>query len=236
MRGAGADEELFPWTNYGFISYADHHYHFGMWLYAIAYYAKYNPAINCYHALAALGEAMNDTNLQAIGQLTTATEIRATRQYWQVRENNRHLFPSLIQRWGVIGQLQEDGIFYYTLNWPCEPDQFPQRHACIVGIQIIPIISVSYLYMDQEWGESVYDICSHAIDPASAPGGDMVDTDWYTLDPVTTRFGSFCQSIMSKVDAEKQQAAVEYIRALQTTDLEPGTGLASTLLFIYESA
>eukprot|EP00057_Strongylocentrotus_purpuratus_P032170 XP_786827.2 PREDICTED: uncharacterized protein LOC581748 [Strongylocentrotus purpuratus] len=138
MRGAGADEELFPWTNYGFISYADHHYHFGMWLYAIAYYAKYNPvwaskednynrimamardvgspskndpyfptvrqkdwyigsswatgigggtrqqeasaeAINCYHALAALGEAMNDTNLQAIGQLTTATEIRATR-------------------------------------------------------------------------------------------------------------------------------------------------------------
>lgn len=43
MRGAGADEELFPWTNYGFISYADHHYHFGMWLYAIAYYAKYNP-------------------------------------------------------------------------------------------------------------------------------------------------------------------------------------------------
>lgn len=64
----------------------------------------------------------------------------------------------------------------------------------------------------------------------------MVDTDWYTLDPVTTRFGSFCQSIMSKVDAEKQQAAVDYITALQTTDLEPGTGLASTLLFIYESA
>ncbi|XP_041459073.1 uncharacterized protein LOC121410825 [Lytechinus variegatus] len=295
MRGAGPDEELFPWTNYGFISYADHHYHFGYWLYAIAYYAKYYPvwafkednynrimamardvgspskddpyfptvrqkdwytgsswatgigggtrqqeaiaeAINCYHALAALGLAMNDTNLQAIGQITTATEIRAAKTYWQVRENNRHLFPSLIQRWGVIGQLQEDGIFYYTLNWPCEPDQFPQRHACIVGIQIIPIISISYLYMDQEWAESVYDVCSHSIDPSSAPGGGMVDSDWYTLDPVTTRFGSFCQSIMAKVNETTKQEAIDYITNLETTDLEPGSGLASTLLFIYESA
>ena len=43
MRGAGDDEPLYPWTNYGFISYADHHFHFGYWLYAIAYYAKYHP-------------------------------------------------------------------------------------------------------------------------------------------------------------------------------------------------
>ncbi len=92
---------------------------------------------------------MEDDNLKVIGQLTLATEIRATREYWHVRPHNRHFFPPMLQKWGVLGQLQEDGIYYYTLNWECTPDQFPQRHACLVGIQIIPIISVSHLYMDQ---------------------------------------------------------------------------------------
>ncbi|XP_071488268.1 uncharacterized protein [Diadema antillarum] len=294
MRGAGPDEPIYPWTNYGFVSYNDHHFHFGLWIYAAAYYAEYHQSwaeeednynrlmalardvgspskkdpyfptmrhkdwylgfswatgiggggrqeesssegITCYHALAALGHALNDPVLQGTGQLMTATEIRSTRHYWHVREDNRHLFPTIIQELGVIGQFQEDGIYYYTLNWPCEPDQFPQRHACIVGIQLIPITSVSHLYMDQEWARNVYNICSQAIDPSAVPGASLVDTTWYTLEPVTTRWSSFCQSIMSKVDSEKQEAAAEYINTLDTTDLEPGTGLASTLLFIYES-
>ena len=106
-------------------------------------------AINCYHALAALGDTLNDPTLKGIGQITLATEIRAVRNYWHVRPDNRHRFPPMLQKWGVLGMLQEDGIYYYTLNWACEPDQFPQRHACLVGIQIIPITSVSHLFMDQ---------------------------------------------------------------------------------------
>ena len=43
----------------------------------------------------------------------------------------------------------DDAIFYYTLNWQCDPFEFPMRHACLVGIQVIPITSISYLYMDQ---------------------------------------------------------------------------------------
>ena len=106
-------------------------------------------AINCYHALAALGDTLNDPTLKGIGQITLATEIRAVRNYWHVRPDNKHRFPPMLQKWGVLGMLQEDGIYYYTLNWECEPDQFPQRHACLVGIQIIPITSVSHLFMDQ---------------------------------------------------------------------------------------
>lgn len=43
MRSAGLNEPIFPWTNFGFVSYADHHFHIGYWIYAIAYYAKYYP-------------------------------------------------------------------------------------------------------------------------------------------------------------------------------------------------
>lgn len=294
MRSAGLEEEIYPWTNFGFVSYADHHFHFGYWMYAIAYYAKYYPqwamkeenkvritslardvgnpskkdrffptvrqkdwffgsswatgigggarqeesaseAINCYHALGALGASMKDPVMEAFGRLMTATELRATRYYWTVRENNRHIFPEPLQTYGVLGQLQEDGIFYYTLNWECDPDQFPQRHACIVGIQLIPIMSISHWYMDQEWAKNVYDVCSWAIDPVSAPGGDMIDQTWDTTDPVTTRWGAFCQTIMSKKDTASQADAIAYTLALNTSDLEPGSGLASNLLFIYES-
>ena len=42
LRGANENEEVFPWTNFGFTSYNDHHFHIGMWVYAIAYYAKYH--------------------------------------------------------------------------------------------------------------------------------------------------------------------------------------------------
>ena len=42
MRGANEGEDVFPWTNFGFTTYADHHFHIGMWIYAIAHYAKYN--------------------------------------------------------------------------------------------------------------------------------------------------------------------------------------------------
>lgn len=294
MRSAKLDEEIFPWTNFGFVSYADHHFHLGYWMYAIAYYATYYPewanneenriritalardvgspskkdiyfptvrqkdwyfgsswatgigggarqeesaseAINCYHALGALGAAMNDPVMESMGRLMLATELRATRFYWTVRDDNQHIFPEPILKYGVLGQLQEDGIFYYTLNWACDPDQFPQRHACIVGIQLIPIMSISHWYVDQEWANNVYDICSWAIDPLSAPGGDMIDQQWDTSAPVSTKWGAFCQTIMSKRDADSQTAAAAYTVALDTSDLEPGTGLASNLLFIYES-
>ena len=40
-----------------------------------------------------------------IGQITLATEIRSVRHYYHVRDYNRHIFPSYIQEYGVIGKL-----------------------------------------------------------------------------------------------------------------------------------
>lgn len=82
----------------------------------------------------------------------------------------------------------------------------------------------------------MYNICSWAIDPSSAPGGDMIDQTWDTSEPVSTKWGAFCQTVMSKKDETSQTDAVEYTVNLDTSDLEPGSGLASNLLFIYESS
>ena len=45
--------------------------------------------------------------------------------------------------------MTEPDFYAYTLNWPCDPNIFPQRHACLVGIQVIPITAVSKYWVDQ---------------------------------------------------------------------------------------
>ncbi|XP_071940914.1 uncharacterized protein [Antedon mediterranea] len=287
-------EPIYYWTNFGFVSYSNHHIHLGYWIYGIAYYAKHhmewaarndtyeritaivrdvaNPskndtffptvrhkdwymghswatgigggtrltestseAINCYHAVAALGHALGDVTMQNIGRLMLATEIRSTREYWHVRAHNKHIFPPIIQNFGVLGQMQEDGIFYYTLSWPCNPDQFPERHACIVGLQILPITSVSKHYMDQEWARNIEDVCSWAINPTTAPGANLIDLSLYTLEPVSTQWAVFCYAITSQIDNISKLEAINYMKSIYSARLEAGTGFASTLLFIYGS-
>jgi endo-1,3(4)-beta-glucanase len=190
-------------------------------------------AIMCYHGLAALGLALGDATMQSVGQLMLAVEIRSVREYYHVRANNQYFFPQHIKDYGTIGQFAEDAIFYYTLNWPCDPYEFPMRHACLVGIQVIPIISVSGLYMDQEWGNAVLDICGWAIDPWSAPGADQVDQS--ILRPVSLGWGTFCHAVTSQSSSAAQQAAATYVKDLTPGQLVGGTGVASTLTFIYAS-
>jgi len=67
----------------------------------------------------------------------------------QVRSHNRAQFPPVIQDTGVVGMVGEDSFYAYTLNWPCDPNRFPMRHACLVGIQVIPITAVSRLWVDK---------------------------------------------------------------------------------------
>ncbi|KAK6962124.1 endo-1 3(4)-beta-glucanase 1, partial [Biomphalaria glabrata] len=65
-----------------------------------------------------------------------------------VRSHNRNHFPPILQNFGVVGMITESDFYAYTLNWPCDPNIFPQRHGCLVGIQVIPITAVSKYWMD----------------------------------------------------------------------------------------
>ncbi|KAJ8312300.1 hypothetical protein KUTeg_009673 [Tegillarca granosa] len=105
-------------------------------------------ALNCYHALAALGDAYNDDVLKHTGQ---AMEITSVREYWHVRDHNENNFPPLLQDFGAVGMIAEGNFYVYTLNWGCAPNVFPMRHGCLVGIQVIPITAVSKYWMDRVW-------------------------------------------------------------------------------------
>ncbi len=106
-------------------------------------------SLACYHGVAALGHALGDPVIELTGQAMLATELHSVRSYYTVRDDNLDHFPPHILDYGAIGMFAEDNIFLYTLNWPCAPEEFPMRHACLIGIQILPITSISHLYMDQ---------------------------------------------------------------------------------------
>ena len=42
-RGVDDDADFDPGANFGFVTYNDHHFHLGYWIYAMAYYAQFYP-------------------------------------------------------------------------------------------------------------------------------------------------------------------------------------------------
>nr|KAG5713536.1 hypothetical protein BaRGS_024584 [Batillaria attramentaria] len=185
--------------------------------------------INCYHGLAALGDAFNDPRLKHVGQLHLAMEIAS------VRAHNKNHFPPMIQKFGVTGMVGESARFLYTLNWPCDPNRFPMRHACLVGIQVIPITAVSKYWMDQEWAGSIKNSCEMAIDPTVAKDYSRHDPADHDFRQLSSGWAAFCYAAMAPLDHAHQTRAANYVRDKRPQELVGGTGAASTLLFIYAS-
>ncbi|BFZ06759.1 hypothetical protein BsWGS_09798 [Bradybaena similaris] len=191
--------------------------------------------INCYHGIAGLGDAFNDQNLKQTGQVLLAMEIQSVREYWQVRNHNRAHFPPVIQNYGVVGMITESDFYAYTLDWPCWPNIFPQRHACLVGIQVIPITAVSKYWVDQEWAASIRQSCEWANNPSSHPSYHLAEMTDELKTPLGIGWQAFCHAAMAPLDAAHATAAANFVRNLGPQDLVGGTGSASTLLFIYAS-
>ncbi|XP_060605019.1 uncharacterized protein LOC132757683 [Ruditapes philippinarum] len=191
-------------------------------------------SLNCYHGVAALGEAFNDKSLQHAGQVMLAMELLSVREYWQVRQHNRDHFPPIIQDTGVCGQIAEDSFYVYTLDWPCDPNRFPMRHACLVGIQIIPITSVSKYWVDKEWASSIKHSCTSAVHPEQESSYSIADHNERSR-TLSTGWAAFCLAAMAPLDSTHQTEAANYVRDKRPQQLVGGTGAASTLLFIYAS-
>ncbi|KAL4223161.1 hypothetical protein ACF0H5_016633 [Mactra antiquata] len=191
-------------------------------------------SLNCYHGVAALGEAFNDKKLQHVGQTMLAMELTSVREYWQVRAHNRDHFPPLIQDTGVCGQITEDSFYVYTLNWPCEPNVFPMRHACLVGIQVIPITAVSKYWVDQEWAASIKHSCESAVHFNRESEYSIADKQQRDR-KLAAGWAAFCLAALSPLDASHKTEAANFLQDKNARDLVGGTGAASTLLFIYAS-
>lgn len=88
-----------------------------------------------------------------------------------------------------------------------------------------------FLPSPQEWAASVKNVCEWANNPWSAPGSHLIDQS--ILKPVNVGWGAFCHSAMAMYDANTQTQAAEFVKGLESNQLVGGTGIASTLLFIY---
>ncbi|XP_062571613.1 uncharacterized protein LOC134233642 isoform X1 [Saccostrea cucullata] len=189
-------------------------------------------SLNCYHALAALGDALDDPILRGTGQVMLALEIASVREYYHVRDHNFNQFPPILQKFGVVGQIAEDSFYVYTLDWGCDPNVFPMRHGCLVGIQIIPITAVSKYWMDKDWAKHILQTCDWAINPSHATDYNLANPK--DLRDLTTGWKAFCYAGMAPFDESHKTAAANYLKDKYPRDLVGGTGAASTLLFIYE--
>ncbi|KAK3084979.1 hypothetical protein FSP39_022319 [Pinctada imbricata] len=258
LRATDGDPQFY--TDYGFPFYNDHHFHLGYFLYALAYYVRHdkswaqrnkhriyalardvgNPsnkdrffpvALNCYHALAALGDAYGDPILRATGQVMLAMETASVREYWHVRDHNYNQFPPVLQEYGAVGMIAESSFYAYTLNWGCDPNVFPMRHGCLVGIQVIPITAASKYWMDKDWAKHILKTCDYAINPNHAQ--EYGKTNPGDMKQLTTGWKAFCHAAMAPYDTAHQTAAANYVKNTNSRQLVGGTGVASTLLFIY---
>lgn len=123
----------------------------------------------------------------------------------------------------------EQSFYMYTLNWPCDPNVFPQRHACLIGIQVMPITSVSKYWLDKDWAKHVLNSCTEAVNPSSAKdyhltgGSRQLNSGWK----------AFCYVAMAPYDAAHATEAANYVKQQSPRHLVGGTSSSSTLLFIY---
>merc|ERR1711865_305209 len=86
-----------------------------------------------------------------IGLTLTATEVRSTQKYWQVRQNvedSEKRFPTIYTA-SVVGILWETALFFTT--W------FGNAPYLIYGIQLLPLTPISEARDNMNWAEEIYE-------------------------------------------------------------------------------
>jgi endoglucanase Acf2 len=121
-------------------------------------------AIAAYESVALFGKIMTsifqdagDTEkasvakmIHNVGLTLTATEIRSTQKYWQVRQNvdeSEKRFPALYTA-SVVGILWETYVQFTT--W------FGNAPYLIYGIQLLPLTPISEARDNMQWAEEIY--------------------------------------------------------------------------------
>eukprot|EP00928_Gymnodinium_smaydae_P024376 TRINITY_DN19738_c0_g3_i1.p1 TRINITY_DN19738_c0_g3~~TRINITY_DN19738_c0_g3_i1.p1 ORF type:complete len:967 (-),score=86.42 TRINITY_DN19738_c0_g3_i1:174-3005(-) len=99
-------------------------------------------AINGYYGLQLLGEALGDEALRDWGRAALASEIIAAQTYWQMQQND--IYPEQFSKSKtVVGILWQNLAQYGT--W------FGGEPYMIQGIQMLPFIPPSELYLQSAW-------------------------------------------------------------------------------------
>eukprot|EP00529_Nitzschia_sp_RCC80_P006870 CAMPEP_0113497088 /NCGR_PEP_ID=MMETSP0014_2-20120614/30455_1 /TAXON_ID=2857 /ORGANISM="Nitzschia sp." /LENGTH=1420 /DNA_ID=CAMNT_0000391027 /DNA_START=673 /DNA_END=4931 /DNA_ORIENTATION=- /assembly_acc=CAM_ASM_000159 len=97
-------------------------------------------------------------NINRIGLVLTATELRSTQKYWQIYDDggDDSTYPAQPYNAGVVGILWETMIQFTT--W------FGNSPYLIYGIQLLPITPISEQRDSPKWAEAIYARLSQSCD------------------------------------------------------------------------
>lgn len=98
-------------------------------------------AVNGYYGLQLLGKSIGDKNMEEIGGIMLATEIRSAQKYWHITDNT--IYPDPFAKNTTVGMIWSTKVDFAT--W------FSSNIECIIGIQFLPFNAISEQLLDSKW-------------------------------------------------------------------------------------
>ncbi|NUQ76940.1 MAG: hypothetical protein HUU21_25685 [Polyangiaceae bacterium] len=118
-------------------------------------------AVNAWYGLYLLGLAMGDVNMENVGRVLLATEIRSAQKYWQIKAGSS-IYPEPFAANKVVGVLWGTKVDYATF--------FGSGPELIHGIQMIPFTPISEALLPADWVAEEYPVVSQALGGAIGEG------------------------------------------------------------------
>lgn len=118
-------------------------------------------AVNAWYGLYLLGLAAGDANLENVGRVLLATEIRATQKYYQIKQGSP-IYAEPFAANKVVGVLWGTKVDYATF--------FGNGPELIHGIQMIPFTPISEALLPVDWVIEEYPVVSKALGGAIGEG------------------------------------------------------------------
>ena len=173
-------------------------------------------AVNGYLGAYYLGLAFNDKLLITTAQVLLATEVRSAKTYYQYSvERMVDIIPPFDQVLTVNSW--QDLQYKYGLNVNCNPNVFPQRHACILATIVRPFSPVSNDLIQPAWVFNVQNNLYQAL----------MDTDNGSLYDGWRAYAWMTLSLLPNSGT----AAWDAIEQLDPTQMVPGNTLTNSLFW-----
>jgi len=118
-------------------------------------------AVNAWYGLYLLGLAMGDVNMENVGRVLLASEIRSTQKYYHIKTGSS-VYPEPFAANKVVGVLWGTKVDYATF--------FGSGPELIHGIQMIPFTPISEVLLPADWVAEEYPVVSKALGGAIGEG------------------------------------------------------------------
>jgi endo-1,3(4)-beta-glucanase len=132
-------------------------------------------AVNAWYGLYLVGLASGDKNMENVGRVLLATEIRTAQKYWQIKQGSA-IYDEPFAGNKVVGILWGNKVDYTTF--------FGQNPEFIHGIQMIPFTPITEALLPADWVTEEYPVLSQVLGGAVQEGWKgFIYMDHAIIDP-----------------------------------------------------